>query len=230
MSASPAGAGTINPNAGTTLTLGVVSGLGTLTLGGQGVTLLTGTLDTTAISVEGQVKLTSGFADGGAPGSLTVTNGGTLTSLGAAGFSGDVTLKQGTLVALGNNAFGTGSLAVIPTGAVQIDTAGSTVTLGNALSLSGGTLGMGPGSLTFSQPVNISSNTTIQNSGTLTLSGGVSGSFALKMTGAGKLALGGTLSGVKVIVPTADQFVKLAGLTATNGAIVNDANGTVLFS
>ncbi len=222
--------GSINPTGGTSLTLGPVSGAGTLTLAGQGVTFLAGTLDTTTVSVQGKVKLKSTFGDGSTPGSFLVMEGGELTSLGIGTFTGNVTLQNGTLVAGGINAFGTGSLAVIPTGTVQINLAGGAPTLGNALSLSGGTLGVGAGSLTFSQAVTLGSNTTIQNGGTLTLAGGVSGGGnTLKLAGSGKLLLGGTLSSVTVIVPTQSQFDTLDGLTATGGATVQTANGHVLF-
>jgi fibronectin-binding autotransporter adhesin len=221
-----AGAGTIDPDLRTTLSLGDRSGAGTLTLGGDGVTFLAGTLDTTNIIVEGKVKLKSTFTDGSTPGSLTV-NDDPLTSLGTGTFTGIVTLKQGTLSALGNNAFGTGTLDVIPTGIVTHS--GLAVTLGNTLDLAGGVLTVSYAALTFTSTVKLDSNATIQANGKLTLTAGIDGGTNVLNVNGGKLALGGTLFGkMVVVVGTSSGFVPLDGLSAPDGGTVQDAKGHVL--
>jgi hypothetical protein len=218
---------TINNETKNSLNLGNVSGTGTLTLEGFGVTNLTGTLDGTPLSVTGNVKLRPTFGDGSSPGSITVLDGGKLSSAGVGTFTGTITLTSGTLVPLGNNAFGTGKLIVTPAGPVAINSLGASVLLGNFLQLNGGSLVISPGSLTFSQQLTLNGNSTIQTSGgKLTLQSGTTGNFTLTMTGSDTFSLSGELLSTKLVVPTKKQVVLLS---VTGSGTVFDAQNDQLY-
>ena len=136
--------GTIDSGPGASIALGSISGVGSLTLAGKGSVDLNGSLDTTDVIVEEEVLLDTNFRDGGTPGSFTVTQGGQLASNSTIQFTGSITLQSGKLLVGGTDPLGSGSLNVIPTGAVEIlaetTKENEVVRLVNSLYLGGGTL------------------------------------------------------------------------------------------
>ena len=195
-----------------------------LTLGGQGngATELAGTLNT-ALVVNGFVDLAKTFNGTGA---ITV-QGGQLGSSGIGTYSGQITLNAGTISALANNAFGSGPLKVQvakgATGTLATAVSLAPITLGNSLTMSGGTLVVkGNATTTINQPVTMSAASEIdpQAGVTLALTGNVTGTGLLTLGGSGTVNLGGKL-GAPVSVSAGDTVQLLPAFSGTGNVTVN---------
>ncbi len=120
---------------GSTLTVGTLT-----EQGATGEVVLAGTL-TTALDITGIVHLTSTFSGSG---SITVSAGGLLTSLGGIGeYVGKVDLQNGTALVYGTNPLGTGELDLGSAGnsvTLAIENSSSNTYLNNATTLNGGTI------------------------------------------------------------------------------------------
>ncbi len=130
------------------------------------------------IDGEGDTIIHSRMGNNIYPGSVIKNGSGTLTLSHANTYSGGTTITEGTLLATGSDALGTGAASVESGGSLQLI---SGVTLANALTLSGTGTGVGSGALvgevtaedgvaTFAGEITLGSDATI-----LATSGGFSG-------------------------------------------------------
>ncbi len=202
----------------------IISGTGTLTKGGSGTLILTGTntyTGTTYINT-GTLQIGNGGANGSLTGSI-VNNGalifnraGTLTYGGAISGSGTVTKSgTGTVVLTGNNTY-TG-ITAISSGTLQIGNGGST------------------GSITG----NIINNglLIINRSGTFTYGSVVSGTGSVTINGTGTVIFTGnnTYTGVTTVssgtlqIGNGGTSGSVAGDVTNNAALIVNRSGTISY-
>jgi autotransporter-associated beta strand protein len=180
-------------------------------------------------------------ADGtSAGGGLTKSGSGTLTLSASNSYTGGTQINQGTLAlgtsgaigSTGTISFGGGTLGLFDTTdfsnrfstaasqAYRIDTNGQNVTLGTALTSSGGSLSKsGSGTLTVSGAIGYTGATDV-SSGTLELSGGSSGIMGLLTANSGG------------VVAIRSNTYSIAGITLSSPGvgIVNQTGGIVNLS
>jgi len=172
---------------------------GSLHVGGAGPVLLEGavksdgilTIDSGALVMFGSLLNGSGSV---------IVGGGTLASGSANDFKGTITLQAGQIQVTANNALGTATLFGPLTGQATLDPRGKAITLGNDLTLQGGTLKVAAGALTLSGTITVAQDSYIAFTDSNTrfnLQGSVGGSGKLgldysKFQGAVTLDLGTT--------------------------------------
>ena len=236
--------GAVNTNAkaltidgtGNTTISGVVSSSGALTKAGTGTLTLSNTGDT----YTGQLTVQAGTLK-----IDTINNASANGELGnnalsvILGSTGGVT---GTLEYTGGTASSTKkfTMATGGSGAFQVDTAGTTLTLSGVIDGAGALLKTGAGTLTLSGANTYTGKTSIQN-GTLSVSslnkvtgGSASSSLGAPTTVAnGTIDIGSTTNSGTLLYTgsgeTTDRVINLAG--TTGGAVIqNDGTGTLTFS
>jgi autotransporter-associated beta strand protein len=196
-------------NSGTTLTLsGLIGGSGNLTKTSAGTLSLSGsnTFSGVLTVAAGNLSIAT-INDASANGVLG--NSTNAVVLGSSGTTG--TLQYTGATASSTKKF---TMATGGTGAFQIDTAGTTLTLSGIIDGSGALSKTGAGTLSLSGVNTYSGGTTV-SAGTLQLSGsGTLGSTSGSLTvNGGTLNLNGTNQGV-------------GNLTGSGGTILNNATGT----
>ncbi len=196
-------------NSGTTLTLsGVIGGTGNLTKSGPGTLAFSG-----ANTFSGVLSVNNGNLSIGTINNASVNgvlgNSTNAVVLGSNGYTG--TLQYTGATASSTKKF---TMASGGTGAFQIDTAGTTLTLSGIIDGTGALSKTGAGTLALSGINTYSGGTTI-SAGTLQLSGsGTLGSTSGSLTvNGGTLDLNSTSQGV-------------GNLTGSGGTILNNATGT----
>lgn len=196
-------------NSGTTLTLsGVIGGTGNLTKRGTGTLGLSGSNTYSGVlTVENGNLSIATINNESANGVLG--NSTNAVVLGSSGYTG--TLQYTGATASSNKKF---TMASGGTGAFQIDTSGTTLTLSGIIDGSGALQKTGAGTLVLSGVNTYSGGTTV-TAGTLQLSGsGILGSTSGGLTvNGGTLNLNGTNQGV-------------GNLTGSGGTILNNSTGT----
>jgi len=204
------GTGVFNvTNSGTTLTLsGVIGGSGNLTKNGPGTLTLSGTntfsgvltVETGNLSV---ATINNASANG------VLGNSANAVVLGSSGATGTLQYTGSTASSTKKFTMATGG-----TGAFQVDTAATTLTLSGVIDGSGALLKAGAGTLSLTGANTYSDGTTV-SAGTLQLSGsGTLGSTSGALTvNGGTLNLNGTNQGV-------------GNLTGSGGTILNNATAT----
>ena len=226
---------TINGTGDTTIS-GVVSNAGALTKAGTGTLTLSNTGDT----YTGQLTVQAGTLK-----IDTINNASANGELGNNALSvilGNTGGVTGTLEYTGGTASSTKkfTMATGGTGAFQVDTAGTTLTLSGVIDGTGALLKTGAGTLTLSGANTYSGKTSIQN-GTLSVSSlnKVSGGSASSSLGApttvanGTIDIGSTTNSGTLLYTgtgeTTDRVINLAG--TTGGAVIqNDGTGALTFS
>ncbi|WP_238137038.1 beta strand repeat-containing protein, partial [Variovorax sp. JS1663] len=215
---------------GTTVTGGTLSVSADQNLGATSgvLTLDGGRLRTTAAVTMGR-DITIGSAGGGfqtdadltstgvisGAGGLTKTGTGTLTLSGANTYTGTTTVNAGTLRAIANNVFGSGSAVGVKANAT-LDLNGFDQTVGSLAGLGNVTLGSG--------------TLTSGGNNTTTLFGGqISGSGGLTKTGSGVLALAGanTYTGATIVNAGILRAVSANSAFGNGSAITVNANATL---
>ena len=225
---------TVNGSGNTTIS-GVVSN-GTLTKSGTGTLTLSNTADT----YTGQLTVQAGTLS-----IDTINNASANGELGNNALSvilGNTGSSTGTLEYTGGTASSTKkfTMATGGTGAFQIDTAGTTLTLSGVIDGSGALNKTGAGTLVLSGANTYTGKTSIQN-GALSVSslnkvtgGSASSSLGAPTTVAnGTIDIGSTTNSGTLIYTglgeTTDRVINLAG--TTGGAVIqNDGSGAVTFS
>src|SRR6266446_3466762 len=196
-------------NSGTTLTLsGVIGGSGNLTKDGPGTLTLSGTNTFSGVlTVESGNLSIATINNASANGVLG--NSANAVVLGSSGATGTLQYTGSTASSTKKFTMATGG-----TGAFQVDTAATTLTLSGVIDGSGALLKAGAGTLSLTGVNTYSGGTTV-SAGTLQLSGsGTLGSTSGALTvNGGTLNLNGTNQGV-------------GNLTGSGGTIVNNAAGT----
>jgi fibronectin-binding autotransporter adhesin len=196
-------------NSGTTLTLsGVIGGSGNLTKDGPGTLTLSGvntfsgvlTVETGNLSI---ATINNASANG------VLGNSANAVVLGSSGATGTLQYTGSTASSTKRFTMATGG-----TGAFQVDTAATTLTLSGVIDGSGALMKTGAGTLALSGTNTYSGGTTL-SAGTLQLSGsGTLGSTSGALTiNGGTLNLNGTNQGV-------------GNLTGSGGTILNNSTGT----
>lgn len=237
-SLTKAGAGTLtlsgsNTYSGTTtVTGGTVSIAADGNLGGDAVTLNGGTLAVTgattvdnAISLGGSNGTVSLSADAtlsgviSGTGSLTKTGTGVLTLSGTNTYTGATTVSAGTLRLAGGNALADTATVNVATGAT-LDLNGTTETIG-ALTGSG-TVTIGAGSISFTNPGANSFSGTLSGTGTFSVASGV----ILKGTGTYSTPVE-ILSGATIAPGNSPGIISTGNLTLASGSTASmEINGT----
>ncbi|MBS0538759.1 MAG: autotransporter domain-containing protein [Proteobacteria bacterium] len=224
----------------TNLSIGTVSGSGSLFLGGTELTV-GGRNEDSAFS--GVIQ--DGGDSGGTGGSLVKTGTATLTLSGANTYTGGTTVSGGLVNFSAANNFGTGTvtlnggglqwatgtstdissrLAPIGTGGATFDTNGNSVTLATGLtgvSGDGGVTKNGSGTLTLTGANTYTGGTTV-NAGTVALSGSgsIASSSGLNLAAAGAgFDISGTTSGatIKDLTGVSGSTIALGAKTLTAG-------------
>ncbi|PYL27156.1 MAG: hypothetical protein DMF45_13005, partial [Verrucomicrobia bacterium] len=226
---------TIDGTGNTTIS-GVVSSSGALTKAGTGTLTLSNTGDT----YTGQLTVQAGTLK-----IDTINNASANGELGNNALSvilGDTGGVTGTLEYTGATASSTKkfTMATGGTGAFQVDTAGTTLTLSGVIDGAGALLKTGAGTLTLSGANTYTGKTSIQN-GTLSVSslnkvtgGSASSSLGAPTTVAnGTIDIGSTTNSGTLLYTgsgeTTDRVINLAG--TTGGAVIqNDGTGALTFS
>src|SRR6266446_2609193 len=196
-------------NSGTTLTLsGVIGGSGNLTKDGPGTLTLSGTNTFSGVlTVESGNLSIATINNASANGVLG--NSANAVVLGSSGATGTLQYTGSTASSTKKFTMATGG-----TGAFQVDTAATTLTLSGVIDGSGALLKAGAGTLSLTGVNTYSGGTTV-SAGTLQLSGsGTLGSTSGALTvNGGTLNLNGTNQGV-------------GNLTGSGGTILNNATAT----
>ena len=205
---------TISGPGATTLS-GTVGGAGGLTQAGPGILVLSNTGN----SFSGPLRILAGTLQFGATGEL-----GASTTAGTFGSSG----ITATLEYTGASAGSSGdpfALATSGTGAVQVDTAGTNLTLSGTLSGNGALLKTGAGNLILTASNTYSGLTTL-TSGTLQLGDGASNNGYIN----GNITNNGTLTYADPNGVTVAAAETVAGSIGGSGAVIKTAAGTVILT
>ncbi|WP_432798684.1 autotransporter-associated beta strand repeat-containing protein [Poriferisphaera sp. WC338] len=193
---------------GTVLTSGTG---GTLSAGQSSITIANGLSTGTSsrsITIAGSNDLTVNGAITGS-GNLVKTGSGTFT-INNAGYSGSMTLTDGTLVLGSNGALGGGTMTVNGDGAIQSNDDARSI--GNAISIGSGN------TLTVSGSNDLAINGVISSDGSLTKSG----TGTLTLSGTNTFSGGTTLSGGTTILGN-DNAIGTGNISvATNSGIQSD--------
>ncbi|MBI3409508.1 MAG: Ig-like domain repeat protein [Planctomycetes bacterium] len=220
----------------TILSASIVTGTGTLTLGGNvtasGASSISGFLDTgaltRAISVTGGGTLTVNGVLGGVSG-FTKTGGGTLSLPNANTYSGASTLSTGTLLVGNDNALGSGTLN-LNGGTFQANgtpprSIANNVTLGGNVTIAGtlATTFTGPVSLTGDRRITTTNTALTTFSGVITEIGG---SWGITKAGSATLVLSGNnvFSGLSSLIA---GTLAIASDTALGTSTLDLVSGTI---
>ncbi len=192
-----------------------------------------------SLDLNGQnVTLASALNSTGGTLALTnSTNTGTLTLSTSNGYTGGTTLSAGTLALANASALGTGALTI--NGGSLDETAGSDLTITNALNLRSFTY-VGSGNLIQNTgAITLLANSTITvTSNSLTLGGNASGAFALSKAGSGTLVLAGNNTYTGATTNSAGTLLisgllgngSYAGVIANSGSLVFSNSATQTLS
>ncbi len=227
--------GTTSMTAGGTLSIAGDANLGTGTIyfaEGGGTLLVTGTtiIDNAISFVLGNgtvsagagvdVTLSGAITDNAGSRAFTKTGTGTVTLSGANTFRGGTTVSEGTLTLSGGNALSNTGTVNVAAGAT-LDLNGTTETIG---SLTGsGTVTVGAGSISFSNPAANSFNGTLSGTGTFSVASGVT----LKGTGTYNTPVT-VLSGGTIAPGNSPGTISTGNLTLSSGSTASmEIDGTV---
>jgi autotransporter-associated beta strand protein len=174
--------GTMSYGSGTNLAIGSTSGTTTVDINNGGILNLNDSSRSVAVA---------------ASGTITINSGGTLTSARTWGAStGNLVLAGGTFQATAAQTLDSGLHVSTTDAGSTIDTNGNAVSIGNAISGSGGLIKAGANTLTLSGANAYTGATTI-NAGTLKVSGSIGASSGVTINGSGATLAGtGTVSGI----------------------------------
>ena len=232
---STGGALDLNGQAGVAESI-IINGAG---IAGAGALLNSDT--TNAVTLSGNVTLTSDSSIGGAgdlsvsggllggqfarESSLTKTGSGVLTLGGSSSYTGATAVAQGTLRLAGANALGSDSSTRTEQVAVSIgaslDLNGTTSAVNVDLSLNGtgaansGALVNSGAAVVYGGAVSLAGSSAV--TGGITLTGNISGNKALSKVGAGTLVLAGLFNGASDILVTSGALQ--IGTGGTSGAL-----------
>ncbi|WPZ35013.1 DUF4347 domain-containing protein [Thalassobaculum sp. OXR-137] len=239
--------GTTTMSSGGTVSIAGDDNLGTgaLYFGSTGGTLLvtgTTTIDNALVLGNGTVSAGAGadvtlsgvISDNAGSRAFTKTGTGTVTLSGANTYRGGTTVSEGTLTLSGGNALPDTGTVNVAAGAT-LDLNGTTETIG---SLTGsGTVTVGAGSISFSNPAANSFNGTLSGTGTFSVASGVTlkgtGTYDMPVTvlSGGTIAPGnspGTIStGNLTLASGSTASIEIDGTTAGTGYDQIAVTGTV---